>query len=48
LLADPSRRSGLGKRARERARQYAPERMAAEMAKIYARVMQPQLVTGAA
>jgi glycosyltransferase involved in cell wall biosynthesis len=48
LLADPSRRSGLGKRARERARQYAPERMAAEMAKIYARVMQPQLIAGAA
>lgn len=48
LLADRAARNELGERARRRAQQYAPERMAAEMAQIYAPVMQPQLIAGAA
>ena len=48
LFADRGRRNELGKRARERARSYVPERMAAAMAEIYGRVTQPQLIAGAA
>jgi glycosyltransferase involved in cell wall biosynthesis len=38
LLDDPDRRRELGRRARLRARSYSPERMAAGMADIYARL----------
>jgi glycosyltransferase involved in cell wall biosynthesis len=50
LLDDSSKRTHLGARAREHARRYTPERMAAGMAAIYARLSQPepQLVAGAA
>ncbi|MGE5562274.1 MAG: glycosyltransferase family 4 protein [Bacillota bacterium] len=48
LLGDRARRDELGRRAREHARQYTPERMARGMAEIYARVTEPQLVAGAA
>ena len=48
LLIDREHRNALGKRARERSRHYAPDRMARAMAEIYARVTQPQLIAGAA
>ena len=41
LLADRPARDRLGNSARERARQYTPDRMARGMAEIYARVLQP-------
>lgn len=50
LLDNRGERDRLGSRARERALQYTPERMAKEMARIYARAVepQPQLMAGAA
>lgn len=48
LLEDRSFRNQLGERARQRAGEYAPERMAMGMAALYARVAQPQLIAGAA
>jgi glycosyltransferase involved in cell wall biosynthesis len=41
LLADGAAREALGEAARERAQQYTPERMAAQMSEIYARLAQP-------
>lgn len=48
LLANRTERDELGRRARERARRYTPERTARAMVEIYARVLQPQLIAGAA
>lgn len=50
LLSKREERNRLGDRAREHARRFTPERMASEMAEIYARVLerQPQMVAGAA
>jgi glycosyltransferase involved in cell wall biosynthesis len=50
LVHDQDERSRLGDRARARARQYSPERMAGGMAEIYTRASQrqPQLIAGAA
>lgn len=48
LLSDRDKRNRFGERARDRARQYTPKRMARGMAEIYAGVMLPQLVAGAA
>ena len=42
LLDRHEERERLGQIARERARQYSPQRMAREMAGLYARVLQPQ------
>jgi glycosyltransferase involved in cell wall biosynthesis len=42
LLDRHEERERLGQIARERARQYSPQRMARQMADIYARVLQPQ------
>lgn len=48
LFGDREHRNRLGKRARDRAREYTPERTARAMSEIYARVTQPQLIAGAA
>lgn len=50
LIDDNSKRQHLGETAREHARRYSPEQMAAAMAQIYARVTEPrpQLIAGAA
>ena len=48
LFADRRTRDELGRSARERARQYAPERMARAMAEVYGRVTEPRLIAGAA
>jgi glycosyltransferase involved in cell wall biosynthesis len=48
LLADRAARNSLGDSAREQARQYTAERMAHGMTEIYAGVLEPQLVMGAA
>jgi glycosyltransferase involved in cell wall biosynthesis len=48
LLDERIERERLGQAARSQARRYTPERMARGMAEIYARVLQPQLVAGAA
>jgi glycosyltransferase involved in cell wall biosynthesis len=50
LLTHRDKRERLGHRARARAREYVPERMARSMSEIYARALQPQpqLLAGAA
>jgi glycosyltransferase involved in cell wall biosynthesis len=48
LFDDPERRHALGQAASAHARLYTPERMAGRMAEIYARVVEPVQLAGAA
>jgi glycosyltransferase involved in cell wall biosynthesis len=48
ILGDPEVRERLGRRAQDRAHRYSTGRMARGMSEIYARIVQPQLIAGAA